>query len=91
MIVAKHVLISGRVQGVWFRATTKEKAEEYNIKGWVRNTSDGKVEAVFIGEEEDVEKMIQWCHHGPPLARVEKVEVSSYPSTEDFKDFTIRY
>ena len=91
MIVSKHVIISGRVQGVWFRATTKEKAKEYNVKGWVRNTSDGKVEAVFVGEEKDVEKMIQWCHHGPTLAEVEKVEVTSYTAKESFKDFTIRY
>ena len=91
MIIAKHVLISGRVQGVWFRATTREKAEEYNIKGWVRNTSDGKVEAVFFGEEKDVDKLIQWCHHGPPLAKVEKVEVTPYTSKEEFKGFTIKY
>ena len=91
MIVAKHILISGRVQGVWFRATTKEKAEEYNVRGWVRNTSDGKVEALFVGEEKDVERLIQWCYHGPPLAEVEKVEVKPYTAREDFKDFTIKY
>ena len=91
MIVKKHVLISGRVQGVWFRATTREKAEELGVTGWVRNTSDGRVEAVFMGEEEKVDKLIEWCHHGPPLAEVEKVEVEPYTSDEEYKEFTIRY
>jgi len=91
MSVKKHVLISGRVQGVWFRATTKEKAEELGVTGWVRNTSDGRVEAVFMGEEDKVNKLIEWCHQGPPLAEVEKVEVKPYTSEEEYKDFTIRY
>lgn len=91
MIVAKYVLISGRVQGVWFRATTKEKAEELGVTGWVRNTSDGKVEAVFVGEEEKVDELIKWCHHGPPLAEVEKVDVKPYTLNEEFQRFTIRY
>ena len=84
-----HVLISGRVQGVWFRASTKKKADELGIHGWVRNTSDGKVEAVFEGEEEKVDEMIKWCHIGPPLARVKKVEVEKKIPTNAFKEFSI--
>ena len=86
-----HVLISGRVQGVWFRASTKQKAEELGITGWVRNTSDGKVEAVFEGEEEIVQKMIEWCRHGPPLATVEHVEIKQQKPTDGFEGFTIKY
>lgn len=91
MVVKKHVLISGRVQGVWFRANTKKKAEELNVYGWVRNTSDGCVEAVFVGDEENVNALIQWCHQGPPLSRVETVKVTPLSSDEKFDDFTILY
>jgi len=86
-----HVLISGRVQGVWFRASTKEKADELGIYGWVRNTSDGRVEAVFEGEEKKVDEMVKWCHSGPPLAHVEKVEVKKQNPTNTFKEFSIVY
>ena len=70
-----HVRIYGRVQGVFFRANTKEMAERLGINGWVRNVPDGSVEAVFEGDEEAIQKMIEWCHHGPPMARVDKVEI----------------
>lgn len=85
-----HVKIYGRVQGVWFRAHTKEMAERLGIKGWVRNVPDGSVEAVFEGDDEAVEKIIEWCHHGPPLARVKKVEVS-YEEPKGERDFRIIY
>lgn len=86
-----HVLISGRVQGVFFRANTKQKAQSLNVKGWVRNTSDGKVEAIFEGEEESVDKMIKWCHKGSPHANVENVKVEEKSSTEGYTDFKIKY
>ncbi len=86
-----HVSISGRVQGVWFRANTKQKAEQLGIKGWVRNTDDGFVEAVFQGDENQVRKMINWCRHGPPLAKVEKVDVIKKQSKDVFEDFSIKY
>lgn len=70
-----HVYVSGTVQGVYFRATTREKAEEFGIAGWVRNLEDGRVEAVFEGDEEDVERMIDFCREGPPAASVETVAV----------------
>jgi len=91
MRVEAHVLISGKVQGVWFRANTKEKARQLNIKGWVRNLPDGRVEAVFQGEKEMVEEMIKWCYKGPPLAEVENVEVEWKEPEEEFEDFSILY
>ncbi|MEA2053901.1 MAG: acylphosphatase [Candidatus Thermoplasmatota archaeon] len=85
-----HVLISGRVQGVWFRSSTKEKAEELFLNGWVRNLPDGGVEAVFEGEDEKVDEIIRWCYRGPPLARVKNVDVTyEEPKGED--GFSIRY
>lgn len=86
-----HVLISGRVQGVWFRANTKHKAEQLGIKGWVRNTDDGFVEAVFQGDENQVREMVNWCHNGPPLAKVEKVDVIKEQSKDIFESFSIKY
>jgi len=86
-----HVIISGRVQGVWFRSDTKQKAEQLGITGWVRNTIDGDVEAIFEGEEDLVKEMIDWCHRGPPSAQVEHVEVKNQDPTNGFEGFSIRY
>ena len=86
-----NVLISGRVQGVWFRSSTKQKAEQLGVTGWVRNTKDGRVEAIFEGEENSVKSLIEWCHHGPPLAKIEKVEVRNQNCTNGFDDFSIKY
>jgi len=86
-----QVVISGRVQGVWFRASTKQKAEQLGINGWVKNTADGKVVALFEGDEKHVQEMIEWCHHGPPLAKVENVEVKKQPASSDFDQFAVRY
>jgi acylphosphatase len=73
--VRAHVLISGRVQGVCFRAYTVDEATAAGVTGWVRNTSDGRVEAAFEGEQPAVEAIIAWCRKGPPAARVNNVEV----------------
>jgi len=86
-----HVIIKGRVQGVWFRASTKQKAEQLDITGWVRNTADGHVEAIFEGEENNIREMLEWCHHGPPMAEIEKVEVKNQMATNGFNGFTIKY
>ena len=86
-----HVIISGRVQGVWFRATTKQKAEQLSLTGWVRNTHDGCVEAVFEGEKSLVKEMIEWCHRGPPLSKVENVEVKKQEPTNSFDGFSVKY
>jgi acylphosphatase len=86
-----HVVISGRVQGVSFRAKTKSTAESLRLSGWVRNISDGKVEAVFEGKEQDVRDMLAWCHKGPGLALVAGVEVMEEPYGGGFDGFDIRY
>ncbi len=86
-----HVFISGRVQGVFFRAYTKEEADRLGLKGYVRNLPDGRVEAVFEGEEEAIEAMIRWCHVGSPHAKVTGVEIHEEPYTGEFKEFEIRY
>jgi acylphosphatase len=69
------VFVSGRVQGVYFRATTRDRAREAGVDGWVRNRSDGRVEAVFEGPEDAVESMVAFCHEGSPAAKVDDVEV----------------
>ncbi|MCZ7627548.1 MAG: acylphosphatase [Candidatus Methylomirabilota bacterium] len=88
--VRAHVVISGWVQGVCYRAYTVDEASAAGIAGWVRNTADGRVEAVFEGEKSAVEAMIAWCHKGPSAARVSNVEVVwSEPQGE--QGFGIRY
>lgn len=84
-----HVLISGRVQGVNFRYSTLQEAQFNGVTGWVRNNPDGRVEAVFEGEEEDVRRMVQWCHRGPSMARVDHVDVTLQPFSGEFDDFRL--
>jgi acylphosphatase len=86
-----HVIISGRVQGVFFRAETQRAAKDFSLTGWVRNMADGRVETVFEGENANVDKMLSWCHIGPPAARVEKVMTAEEPYTGEFSDFSIKY
>jgi acylphosphatase len=86
-----HVYISGRVQGVFFRAETQRTAKGFSLTGWVRNIADGRVEAVFEGEDTNMEKMIAWCHIGPPAARVEEVLTEEEPYIDEFRDFSIKY
>jgi acylphosphatase len=87
-----HVMIAGRVQGVWFRAKTRQKADELGLTGWVRNTADGRVEAVFEGEHALIDQMLVWCQRGPPLAKVNAVDIlSKEPATHGFQGFDIRY
>ena len=71
-----RVIVTGRVQGVWYRAWTCEQATSLGLRGWVRNRYDGCVEAVFCGEPEDIDRMIDACRQGPPLARVENLETT---------------
>jgi acylphosphatase len=86
-----HVHIIGRVQGVFFRHETRGLAEEICIKGWVRNTSDGGVEAVFEGRKEKVERMLDFCRSGPPGARVIDVKVDWESYRGEFSSFNVRY
>ena len=84
-----HVYISGRVQGVFFRAYTQETAQSLNLTGWVRNLADGRVEAVFEGKEENVSAMLEWCRNGPPYAVVRDVDAREEPPTGEYRDFRI--
>jgi acylphosphatase len=86
-----HVWIKGRVQGVCFRAYTQEVAEQLGLTGWVRNLPDGRVEAVFEGEEAKVRDMVKWCHGGPSYARVTEVTVVEEEYKEEFHQFSLRY
>ena len=86
-----RVFISGRVQGVFFRAVTQHTAKGFNLSGWVRNVNDGRVEAVFEGADENVNEMLKWCHIGPPAARVEEVITEEEPYIGEFRDFSIKY
>lgn len=76
-IVRRHVLVSGRVQGVWFRDTCRDRARELGVAGWVRNLDDGRVEGAFEGPSAAVDRLVAWCHEGPSRARVDAVEVRS--------------
>ena len=87
----KRIFVSGKVQGVFFRSSTRDKALELGISGWVRNLSDGRVEVVFEGKQESVEKMVEWCRRGPPYAHVENVEVVPEDYKGEFKGFAVRY
>jgi acylphosphatase len=86
-----HVFISGRVQGVNFRWNTQRQAHRLELTGWVRNLWDGRVEAVFEGEESAVQQAVSWCHEGEPPARVEDVEVEYEEATGEFDDFRIAW
>jgi len=89
--IRAHVFVRGKVQGVFFRANTRNKAQELGITGWVRNLPDGRVEAIFEGEKQKVEEIIEWTKRGSPIARVEGVEVEFEEYKGEFNDFEIRY
>ena len=83
-------IISGRVQGVWFRASTMEKALEYGVNGTVRNLVDGRVELVAEGEDERVDRLLRWAESGPPMAAVDRVELENLPRDKEITDFRIQ-
>lgn len=91
MKVRVHAHISGRVQGIFFRSETEDEANRLGVNGWVRNLRDGRVEAVFEGDRDKVEKLIQFCRRGPPGARVTNVQVSWEEYKGEFEGFRIRY
>jgi len=86
-----HVIIHGRVQGVFFRLETQKAARQYGAVGWVRNLSDGNVEAVMEGPEKAVESLLKWCRQGPRMARVDKVEVTRGDFTGEYDSFEVTY
>ena len=71
-----RVLVSGKVQGVWFRESTRQEAERLGVAGWVRNLPDGRVEGLFFGPGPAVDELVAWCHRGPPAAQVAGVEAT---------------
>lgn len=85
-----HLFASGRVQGVWYRQGTVERARALGLTGWVRNLEDGRVEAVVEGSEGPVSQLVEYCREGPPLARVDELEVLEEPPTGEFAAFDAR-
>jgi acylphosphatase len=86
-----RLIIEGRVQGVWFRESTRKEAERLGVHGWVRNMREGTVEVVAEGPEENVRKLVDWCHHGPPSARVTRVRETAETFRGEFASFDVVY
>jgi acylphosphatase len=86
-----RLYIQGRVQGVFFRASTRDEASSLNLKGWVRNLPDGGVEVLAEGGRKTLQKLVDWCRHGPPYAEVTQVDVLEEPYTGEFDTFDVRY
>ena len=91
MSIRAHALYEGRVQGVFFRANAKKCADDLGVTGWVRNTSDGNVEALFEGDEEKVRQVVDLCVERQPFAKVTSKKVEYSSATGEFEGFSIRY
>lgn len=87
-VITVHLSITGRVQGVGFRESMRVVADALDVRGWVRNRSDGSVEAMAQGMENDVERLVGWCHNGPPGAQVRFVEAKLVAPEDTFIAFT---
>lgn len=85
-----HVYVSGRVQGVFFRDSTREEAKRLGLSGWVENLPDGRVEAVFQGPSDSVRQMVRWCEEGPSHADVDDVQTDFEDASEDLQGFQVR-
>jgi acylphosphatase len=85
-----HVYVSGQVQGVFFRDSAREKAQQLGLNGWVKNLPDGRVEALIEGPSEGVREMVRWCEQGPSQAEVEEVETKFEASEGDLTSFEVR-
>ena len=86
-----RVFVKGKVQGVFFRQTLKVKAKQYGVFGWVKNLTDGRVEAVLEGDEQKVNYLVEWCRGGPANSRVEDVEIRNEKVTNEFSNFEVLY
>lgn len=86
-----HIFIEGEVQGVFYRAFTREIATKLGLTGWVKNLFDGRVEAIFEGKKSDIEKAIEKCYQGPPAAEIKNIAVEWELYTAKFSGFEIRY
>jgi acylphosphatase len=84
-----HIMVSGQVQGVFFRDTTRQKAEELDLAGWVKNTPDRRVEALFEGPSDRVREMVRWCEKGPQQASVENVDTTFGAAAGDLTGFEV--
>jgi len=89
--IRAHVLAAGKVQGVFYRAETASRAKRLDVTGWVRNLADGRVEAVFEGEEDNVRRLIDFCRRGPPNAYVVGLDVRRQEWKGEFERFAVRY
>ena len=89
MLQRVHVIISGKVQGIFYRSFVKENAEELKLTGYVKNAPSNKVEAVFEGQQEQVETMLQRCKKGPKLAVITNMEIKKEKPTKEWKEFRI--
>ena len=90
-IARLHIVIEGIVQGVFYRASTIEESSKLGLTGWVKNCPDGRVEAVFEGEIDKIEQIVEWCKKGPPGAVVSNVETVLERATGEYDSFTIKY
>jgi acylphosphatase len=90
MRVRAHVFVSGQVQGVFFRSSTRNQARVLGLLGWARNLSDGRVEIMIEGEKDAVDRLIEFCRDGPLEAAVEDIEISWEKPTGKFKEFEVR-
>ncbi len=90
-LTAKHIVVKGKVQGVFFRKNTKQIADDLNISGWVKNTDEGHVEIFAQAFEDEVEKFIHWCKQGPSKADVENVEIKDAKPDNSINHFSIKY
>lgn len=86
-----HVIVEGKVQGVFFRDFTRRQAYRFRVKGWVRNLMDGRVEIMAEGEEEDLKSFLEEVKKGPPLAIVEKIDIDWMEFKGEFQDFRITF
>ncbi len=86
-----HIFVSGRVQGVFFRESARKKAKDLGVSGWVRNLADGRVEAVFEGEKEKIERMTKWAKKGPLISIVDNIDIVWEEYQAEFNDFEIKY
>ena len=86
-----HLFISGRVQGVFFRWTVKQKARKIRIRGWVKNLPDGQVEAILESEKEKAEELIEWIKKGVHLAKVDDIKIKWEDYQNEFDNFEVRY
>jgi acylphosphatase len=86
-----RLMLEGRVQGVWFRESTRQEAQRLGVHGWVRNRREGTVEVLAEGPLENVRKLVAWCHHGPPAARVTRVHETAENFQGEFVSFDVVY